>query len=190
MEGYLFRSWDEGAVPCLQYYFVYTYQYLLILSKRHRQIWWNCKAGSCWCLKMLICYNFVFSISCLLLLAIKKAENQRTDAFELVLEKTLESPLDCKEIKSVNPKGNQSWIFMGRPDGEAEAPKLKPPDAKNWLIGKDPDVGEDWRWEEVGTRLREWDGWMASPTQWTWVWASSGSCWWTGKPDVFQSMGL
>lgn len=68
MEGYLFRSWDEGAVPCLQYYFVYTYQYLLILSKRHRQIWWNCKAGSCWCLKMLICYNFVFSISCLLLL--------------------------------------------------------------------------------------------------------------------------
>ena len=68
----------------------------------------------------------------------------------VVLEKTLESPLDIKETKPVNPKGNQSWIFMGRTDTEAEAPILWPPDAKNWLIRKDPDSGKDWRWEEKG----------------------------------------
>ena len=69
----------------------------------------------------------------------------------MVLEKTLESPLDCKEIKPVNPKGNQSWIFIGRTDAEAEAPILWPPDAKNWLIKKDPHAGKDWRQEEKGT---------------------------------------
>ena len=68
----------------------------------------------------------------------------------VVLEKTLESPLDCKEIKSVNPKGNQSWIFIGRTDAEAETPILWPPDAKNWLIRKDPGAGKDWRQEEKG----------------------------------------
>ena len=82
--------------------------------------------------------------------AIKKAEHQRIDAFDavVVLEKTLESPLDCKEIKPVNPKGNQSWIFIGRTDAEAETPILWPPDGKNWLIGKDPDAGKDWRQEK------------------------------------------
>ena len=69
----------------------------------------------------------------------------------VVLEKTFESPLDCMEIKPVNPKGNQSWIFTGRTDAEAEAPILWPPDMKNWLIGKDPDAGKDWRQEEKGT---------------------------------------
>ena len=83
----------------------------------------------------------------------------------VVLEKTLESPLDCKEIKLVSPKGNQSWIFIGRTDAEAETPILWPPDVKNWLIGKDPDVGKYWRQEEKGTT--EDDGWMASVTQWT-----------------------
>ena len=68
----------------------------------------------------------------------------------MVLEKTLESPLDCKEIKPVNPKGNQPWIFIGKTHGEAEAPILWPPDVKNWLIGKDPDAGKDWRQEEKG----------------------------------------
>ena len=68
---------------------------------------------------------------------IKKAEHWRIDAFELVLEKTLESPLDCKEIQPVHPKGNQSWMFIGRTDAEAETPILWPPDAKKWLIGKD-----------------------------------------------------
>ena len=73
----------------------------------------------------------------------------------VVLEKTLEGPLDCKETKPVNPKGNQSWIFIGRTDAEAEAPKLWPPDMKNQLIGKDPDAGKDWRWEEKGMTYDE-----------------------------------
>ena len=68
----------------------------------------------------------------------------------VVLKKTLESPLDCKEIQPVNPKGNKSWIFIGRTDAEAEAPILWPPDAKSWLIGKDPDTEKDWSQEEKG----------------------------------------
>ena len=77
----------------------------------------------------------------------------------VVLEKTLESPLDCKEIQPVNPKGNQSWIFIGGTDAEAEAPILWPPDAKNWLIGNDPDAGKDWRQEEKGMIQDEVVGW-------------------------------
>ena len=77
----------------------------------------------------------------------------------VVLEKTLKGPLDCKEIKPVNPKGNQSWILIGRTDAEAEAPILWPPDAKNWPIGKDPDAGKDWRWKEKGTTEDEMVGW-------------------------------
>ena len=77
----------------------------------------------------------------------------------VVLEKTLESPLDCKEIKPVNPQGNQPWIFIERTDAEAEAPILWPPDARNWLIGEDPDVGKDWGQEEKGTTEDEMVGW-------------------------------
>jgi len=77
----------------------------------------------------------------------------------VVLEKTLESPLDCKKIKLVNPKGNRSWIFTGRTDAEAKAPKLWPPDAKSWLIRKDPDAGKDWRQEEKGTTEDVMAGW-------------------------------
>ena len=80
---------------------------------------------------------------------IKKAKCQKTEA--LVLEKTLQSPLDCKEIKPVNPKGNQPWILIGGTDAKAEAPIVRPPGAKSRLIGKDPDGGKDWRQEE-----REW----------------------------------
>ena len=69
----------------------------------------------------------------------------------MVLGKTLESPLDCKEIQPVHPKGNKSWIFIGRADAEVEAPTLWPPDAKSWLIGKDPDAGKGWSWEEKRT---------------------------------------
>ena len=76
----------------------------------------------------------------------------------VVLEKTLESLLDCKEIQPVHPKGNQSWIFIGRTEAEAEAPVLWPPDAKNWLIGKDPDAGKDWRQEKRVTE-DEMVGW-------------------------------
>ena len=81
----------------------------------------------------------------------------------VVLEKTLESPLDCKESKPVNPKGNQSWIFFGRTDAEDETTVLWPPDVKNWLIGKDPDTGKDWRWEEKGMtvdEIVEWHHWL------------------------------
>ena len=77
----------------------------------------------------------------------------------VVLEKTLESPLDCKEIKLVNPKENQPWIFIGRTGAEAKTPILWPPDAKNWLIGKDPDFGKGWRWEGKGTTEDEMVGW-------------------------------
>ena len=77
----------------------------------------------------------------------------------VMLEKTFESPLDCKEIQLVHPKGNQSWIFIGRTDAEAEIPILWPPLAKNWLIGKDPDAGKNWRQEEKGTIEDEMVGW-------------------------------
>ena len=77
----------------------------------------------------------------------------------VVLEKTLESPLDCKEIQPVHPKGNQSWVFIARTDAEAETPIIWPPHAKSWLIGKDPDAGRDWRQEEKGTIEDEMVGW-------------------------------
>ena len=119
---------------------------------------------------------------------IKKAECQRTDTFELwCLEKILESPLDFKEIKPVHPKGNQSWIFIGRTDVEAETPILWP-GCEELIHWKRP-----WCWDRLkagGERdNRTWDGWMASPTQWTWVWVNSRSWWWTGRPSVLQSMG-
>ena len=107
--------------------------------------------------------------------------------WNVVLEKTLESPLDCKEIQPVHPKGDQSWVFIGRPDAKAETPILWPPHAKSWLIGKDPDVGRDWGQKEEGPT--GWDGWMASLTRWTWVWVNSGSWWWIGRPGVLRFMG-
>ena len=120
---------------------------------------------------------------------VKKAEHWRIDAFDaVVLEKTLESPLDCKEIQPVHPKGDQSWVFTGRTDAKAETPVLWPPHAKRWLIGEDSDAGRDWGQEKKGTD-RGWDGWMASPTRWTWVWVNSRSWWWTRRPGVLQFMG-
>ena len=77
----------------------------------------------------------------------------------VVLEKILEIPLDSKQIQPVHPEGNQSWIFIGRTNAEAETPILWPFDAKNWLTGKNPDVGKDWRWEEKGTTEDEMVGW-------------------------------
>ena len=106
----------------------------------------------------------------------------------VVLEKPLESPLYSKEIKPINPKGNQPWIFIGKTNAEVEAPILWPPDVKSWLTGKDPDAGRDGRQEEKGMTEDEMVGWHH--TEWTWVGASSGSWWLTGKPGVLQSMGL
>ena len=114
-------------------------------------------------------------------------ECQNIDAFELWCWRRLESPLDFKEIKPVHPKGNQRRIFTGRTDAEAEAPILWPPDvnSQHW---KRPWCWEKMRvWREEGDR--GWDDWMASLAQWTWVWVSSGSWWWTGEPGMLQSMG-
>ena len=97
----------------------------------------------------------------------------------VVLEKTLESPLDNKEIKPVHPKGDQSWICIGRTDAEAETPILWPPDVKNWLIWR-PWCCERLKAGGEGVD-RGWDGSMASPTKWPWVWVNSRSGWWTGS---------
>ena len=105
----------------------------------------------------------------------------------VVLEKTLASPLDCKESLPVHPKGNQSWVFIGRTDVEAETPILWPPDAKSWHLKR------PWCWERLKAGGKGddggWDGWMTSSTRWTSVWLNSGSWWWTGRPDMLQSMG-
>ena len=109
---------------------------------------------------------------------IKKAESQ----WIVVLQKTLGSPLDCKEIKPVNSKGNLSWIFIGRTDVEAET-----------CCEEQTHWKRTWCWARLKTGEgddRGWEGWMASPARWTWVWAGSRSWWCTGKPGVLQSMGL
>ena len=106
----------------------------------------------------------------------------------VVLEKTLASPLDCKEIQPVHSEGDQPWVFFGRNDAKAETPVLWPPHAKSWLIGKDPDAGRDLGAGGEGDD-RGWDGWMTSPTRLTWVWVNSGSWWWTGRPGVLWFMG-
>ena len=90
----------------------------------------------------------------------------------VMLEKTLKGPLDCKEIKPINPKGNQSWMLIGRTDAEAETPILWPPDVKNWLTEKDPDGGKDWRQEEKGTTQNEMAGWHHQLDGHEFEWAS------------------
>ena len=105
----------------------------------------------------------------------------------VVLEKTLESPLDCKDIQPVHSKGDQPWVFFGRTDAKAETPVLWLPQAKSWLTGK------DWCWEGLGAGgegdERGWDGWMASWTWWAWAWVNSRSWWWTGRAGMLQFMG-
>ena len=119
----------------------------------------------------------------------KKTEHQKIGAFKLWCWKRLESPLESKEIKPVNPKGNWSWIFIERTDAEAETPVLWPADAKSWLIGKDLDAGKDWR--QKVKRVAEDE--IASPTQRTWVWAEivedRGACSW-GRKDLDTSWRL
>ena len=105
----------------------------------------------------------------------------------VVLEKTPESPLDCKEVLPVHSKGDQPWVFFGRNDAKAETPVLWPPHAESWLIGKDSDAGRDWGQEEKGTAENEMAGWL----HWLWprVWLNSGSWWRTGRPGVLRFMG-
>ena len=106
----------------------------------------------------------------------------------VVLEKTLESPLNSKVIQPIHPKGNQSWIFIGRTDAEAETPNTLATWCEELTHLKRP-----WGWERLKVggegEDKRWDGLMASPTRWTWVWVNSGSWWWTGKPGVLQSPG-
>ena len=124
--------------------------------------------------------RYVFCSGHVWMCKIKKGECRKIDAFELWCCRRLKSPLDCKEITPVNPKGNQSWRVIGRTDTEAEAPILWGNDSseKTLILVK-----------IEGRNRRGWDGWMASLTQWTWIWAGSGSWWWTGKLGVLQSMG-
>ena len=117
---------------------------------------------------------------------IKTAEGKELMIWTVLLEKTLEIPLDCQDIQPVHPKGHQSWLFIGRMDAEAELPILWPPDVKSWLIGR------PWCWERLkagGEGVnRGWDGSMASLTQRPWVWVNSWGWWCTGKPGMLQSM--
>ena len=117
---------------------------------------------------------------------VKTAERRGTDAFELWCCRRLASPLDCKEIRPVYPKGNQSWIFIWRTDVEGETPNTLATWCEELTHLKRP-----WCWEQLKAEGDDkgWDGWMASPTQWTWVWVNSSSWWWTGRPGVLQSMG-
>ena len=141
----------------------------LIKKQRQRSL--------CWQRSVWISYGFSSNHVWMWELDHKEGLEQKNWCFQtVVLEKTLESPLDSKEIKSVNPKGNQSWIFIGKADAEAEPPIIWPPDAKkpdslekSLILGK---IEGRRRWRD-----RVWDGWMASPAQWTWIWASSGSWW-------------
>ena len=107
----------------------------------------------------------------------------------VVLEKTLESPLDCKEIQPVHPKGDQSWVFIWRTDAETETPNTFATWCEELTHLKRPGCWERLRTGREGDD-RGWGGWMASPTQWTWVWVDSDSWWWTGRPGVLQFMGL
>ena len=112
--------------------------------------------------KGLSCQGYGFSSSHVWMWALDYKESwlmRNWWFWTVVLEKTLESPLDCKEIKPVHPKGNKSWIFIGRTDATAEAPIIWLPDAKNWLIGKDPDAGKDWRQEKKGMTEDKMVGW-------------------------------
>ena len=117
---------------------------------------------------------------------IKKGEHQKNDASKLWCWRRL------LRVPQTAGRSNQSILKEISPEYSLEGLLLKlklilwPPDGKNWLIGKDPDAGKDWRQEEKGTT----DGWMASPTQCTWVWVNSQSWWWTGKPGMLQNMGL
>ena len=122
---------------------------------------------------------------------IKKHTKDKNRCFwTVVLEKTLESPLDCKEIQPVHPEGGQSLVFIGRTDAKAETPVL-------WSFTSCEELTHWkrlWCWEGLGAGGEGddggWDGWMASLTQRTWVWVNSGSGWWTGRPDVLQFMVL
>ena len=135
-------------------------------------------------------YGFFSSHVCMWELDYKESWAPKNWCFwTMELEETLESPLDCKEIQPVHPKEDQSWICIGRTDAEAETPNTLATWCEELTHVKRP-----WCWERLEAggegNNRGWDGWMASLTRWTWVWVSSMSWWWTGKPGMLQSMGV
>ena len=135
--------------------------------------------------------SYVFSSSqvCIWELDYKKSWALKNWCFwTVVLEKTHESPLDCKAIKPANPKGNQSWIFIGRTDAEAETPNTLATWCEEPTHWKRPWCLEGLKARREGDNRRQ-NGWMASLTQWAWVWGSSGSWWWTGMPGMLQFIG-
>ena len=121
-----------------------------------------------WRSNAMSCYNFVQFLTEKLALPLKEGLVHLTEAFTCMKLTTDFSNVVKKEIKPVTPKGNQSWIFIGRTDAKAKAPMLQPPDAKDWLTEKDPDAGKDWKWEEKGM-----SGLDGITTRWTGVWANS-----------------
>ena len=149
--------------------------------------------------------SYGFSSSCVWMWELDHKESWASKNWcfwAVVLEKTLEIPLDCKEIQPVHPKGNQSWIVIGRTDAEAETPTLWPVNTPKLLVieRERAEVTEElthWKRSLGWERLKAggeggdtgWDGWMAPQTRWTWVWASSESWWWTRRPGMLQSMG-
>ena len=123
---------------------------------------------------------------------VKKAEHWKLIIWAAVLEKTLESPLDCKEIQPVHSEGHQSWVFFGRNDASKEASKLKL-QYFGHLMRRVDSLEKSLMLGGIGGRRRRgdrgWDGWMASSIWWNWVWVNSGSLWWTGRPGMLRFMG-
>ena len=133
-------------------------------------------------------YGFSCSHVCMWNLDHKESWTWKNWCFwTVVLEKTLESPLDCKEIQLVHPKGDQSWVFIGRTNVEAETQQYF-----GHLMWRADSLEKPWCWERLGAGGegddRGWDSWMVSLTQWTWVWVNSRSWWWTGRPGVLWFM--
>ena len=125
--------------------------------------WWECKMLHWktiqWFLTKLRLWFFQWSCMDVTVGLWRKLSTEKLMLWTVMLEKTLESPLDCKGIQPVHPKGDQSWVFIGRTDAKAETPVLWPPHGKSWLIGKDPDAGRDWGQEEKGMTEDEMAGW-------------------------------
>ena len=120
---------------------------------------------------------------------VKKAERRKIDTFELwSWRRLLRVPWTARRSNQSILKRDKSWVFTGRTYAEAETPVLWPPHEKSWLTGKDPYAATDWGAGGEGDD-RGWDGWMASPTRWTWVWVNSRSWWWTGRPGMLRFMG-
>ena len=165
-------------------WYAHLFQNFPVYCDPHSQRLWHSSKG-------LSSQSYGFSSSHVWLWELDHRESRASKNWcfwTVVLEKTIESPLDCKEVQPVHPKGDQSWVFIGRTDFEAATPVLWPPDAKSWLIWKDPCAGKDWGQEEKGMTEDETVGWHHQLNGHG-LWVDSGSWWWTGRPGMLQFMG-